>query len=101
MADFIRATDLAELLKGLATEIRGFVEHATAPIRAEQATLAKRLDALEGRRVMEFAGAHDPGREYHPGAVVQRGGGTWVCLVTTTEPPGSSPAWRRLSGASQ
>jgi hypothetical protein len=101
MADTLRAADLADLLKGLATEIRGFVEHSLGPIKTRQDELTKRLDALEERRVMQFDGGHDPGRQYAAGAVVQRQGGTWVCLATTTEPPGSSPNWRRISGASQ
>jgi hypothetical protein len=65
-----------------------------------------RIAALEKQgeiagRVMTFAGPHDPGREYRPGAVVQRQGSTWVCLVTTAEAPGASSAWRRISGVSQ
>ena len=47
MADLIRASDLAELLKDLAAEIRGFVEHALGPIKAQQAELARRIDAMQ------------------------------------------------------
>ena len=49
MAAPIHATDLADLLKSLAIDVREFVAHSLAPIRDRQEELAARLDALEKR----------------------------------------------------
>ena len=63
------------------------------------ATLEARLAALETRRLMAWAGAHDVSKLYHAGDVVQRSGALYVALVATSESPGSSSCWRELTRA--
>jgi hypothetical protein len=53
MADTLRVTDLADLLKSMGTDVREYVEKALAPIKARQDEMSKRLDAMEERRVQE------------------------------------------------
>ena len=63
-------------------------------------TLDARLSQLEEGRVMRWLGAYDPALQpYGPGSVVQRAGGVWVALVSTSEAPGSSDSWRRIGSS--
>jgi len=66
---------------------------------AEHEAITARLEALESRRALSWAGAHDIGRTYAPGDLVQRGGALWLALtaVTAGDGPGASPSWRRLA----
>jgi hypothetical protein len=59
--------------------------------------LSKRIGQLEGRRTMAFCGPHVPAVEHAPGDVVLRSNHAWVALVPTSEAPGQSDHWRRLS----
>ena len=58
-----------------------------------------RLEALEARRTMSFAGPHDPGHAYAPGEVVQRGGALFVAMAHARagDVPGASASWRRIA----
>ena len=102
MLAHLKAEDVSPAARRVLESIVGtllMTQHGLDIGRETREALARRLATLERRRVMEFTGPHDPGREYRQGEVVQRASATWVCLVATTEPPGASPAWRRISGS--
>lgn len=58
--------------------------------------LSARVVALEERRLMSFEGAHDPGKSYQSGAVVQRSGALFVAMAGTNDSPGASVMWRQI-----
>jgi hypothetical protein len=59
--------------------------------------LMKRLDALEQRSSLSFAGKWVEGLAYKSGELVQFQGGLWMCTAPTEAArPNSSPHWKLL-----
>jgi hypothetical protein len=80
-------------------DVDGLMRGVGAVLKERLGPIEARLKALEERRTMSFEGAHDAGRQYRPGDVVQRAAGLYVCLAATNELPGDSAYWRRIGDA--
>ena len=79
-------------------EVDGLMRGIGSVLRERLGPIEARLTALEERRVLSFEGAHDAGREYRRGDVVQRASGLYVCLTDAAgiELPGTSSYWRKI-----
>jgi hypothetical protein len=64
-------------------------------VRKGDDDLVRRVDELE-RAQMRFRGTYKSGELYRGGDLTIRSGSLWVCLESTTEPPGGSGSghWR-------
>jgi hypothetical protein len=65
------------------------LEARTPLVRKDADDLVRRVDELE-RAQMRFRGTYKSGELYRAGDLTIRSGSLWVCLESTTEPPGGS-----------
>jgi hypothetical protein len=95
----VRRRELVDLVSSCQDTQGLVIRHLAGNVEAALAGLEARLEVLEARRTLTWAGAHDIGRTYAPGDLVQRGGALWLALtaVTAGDGPGASPSWRRLA----
>ena len=79
------------------TERLGGIEKKleSSPSQFDESLLA-RLERLEARPAMKYAGVWDAADEYTEGEVVTHGGSGWVCrsATPTKDKPGASDAWQ-------
>jgi hypothetical protein len=75
------------------------VEAQGAKIVAAIRSYVERELAWVQRRTLadSFKGSWLAGQTYERGDLVQRANSTWLCFETTSDMPGASPAWRRLT----
>ena len=91
----------AAVARETATMASTALRHVATNTEAALDNLAARLEALESKRSMAFAGPYDPGHSYDAGDVVQKGGGLFVAMAHARvgDSPGSSAAWREIARA--
>lgn len=79
-----------------APDLAGAIAAAIAPLRAELADLAQRVERLETRPAgLKYCGVHDPTLVYGLGDVVTEGGSMFVSKVPTNRGlPGKSSDWQ-------
>lgn len=68
------------------------LSQALRPLR----DLLLRVEALETRPTMSYAGTWTEGERYSQGQSVSLSGSLWSCLEDTDERPGGSPNWRLI-----
>lgn len=93
--------DVHDLLDAALSMTAAKLKHVVENAETALADLEARIAALEAKRLMSFAGPHDPGHAYAPGEVVQRGGALFVAMAHARvgDSPGSHAAWREIARA--
>ena len=57
----------------------------------------RRIQQLESRPMMKWAGVHVPGMQYGEASLVTKSGSLWAAMTTTTTTPGESNSdWRLI-----
>jgi len=93
----VRRRELVDLVSSCQDTQGLVIRHLAGNVEAALAGLEARLEALEARKALTFAGPYDITKRYRANDVVQRNGGLWVCLVSTAESPGQSAHWREIA----
>lgn len=89
-----RVAEISALCEGIVPVIADFIESAVKPIVERNAALEKRVNELEARPVMEYAGVWDQKKVYGSGKFVTDGGSLWHSKrASVGERPGASDAW--------
>jgi len=83
--------------------VRGVTEAILTHVQAKQSAVAERLEALqtridtlEARPELKWAGPYRNGESYSAGCFVSKAGGLWLCERPTSAVPGHGDSGWRL-----
>ena len=84
-------------VEGLASAVVDTMKEALDRRDDRLAALARRVDMLESRPTMKFAGPWERGRSFDVGDVVQHQSALWICQAPTPGPPAEDfVGWKLL-----
>ena len=94
-------TDAEKIGQQITSAVRGFVTRSLQTRDVRIAELERRVAEIETARhnntlADSYKGSYGPNTVYERGTWVNHRGAGWLCMKTTSEPPGSTSDWRLI-----
>jgi hypothetical protein len=94
-------TKAEQLGQSVVAAARDFVSRSLESRDTRIAELERRLTEIETTQQSHtladsYKGSYSPNTLYERGAWVSHRGATWLCMKSTSEPPGSTGDWRLI-----